>query len=263
MAKIAVVAVSETEPEVGYEAPTCLLVGRATSRRMSPPGNPLWLVTAAVEPGSALVWDGKHGDEAVYVKTGALRIGDRTCPEGGVLVVEAGVALEARVPARAELIHFGPVDAAQPADGPHGPPQHDGHRAHIIGPRGVNARRQPKHLTKFFADGTCPTCRLSLLWSSHTEKYRSAAHSHSQDELIHVLEGELLLGSYRIGPGDTLAVPANVRYRFETGERGYGFLNYSPDSSVYQLAADEPPRRDETPPPPFVYTGDGGDYRTS
>jgi hypothetical protein len=114
-------------------------------------------------------------------------------------------------------------------------------------------------LTKFFADASCPTCRISLMWSSHTEKYRSAAHSHSQNELIHVLEGEMFLGSYRVGPGDTLAVPANVRYRFETSDRGYGFLNYSSDSSVYQLAPDEAPRPSGPPQPPFSDTGDGGD----
>jgi mannose-6-phosphate isomerase-like protein (cupin superfamily) len=264
MARIAVVTASETQPEAGYVAPTCEVVGRATSRRMSPPDHPLWLVTAFVEPGSTLVWDGAHGDEAVYVKSGVLQIGDRTCPAGGVVVIEADVALEVGVPQSAELIHFGPIDAVPPADGPNGPPIRDGHRAHMVGPRGVNARQQPIHLTKFFADATCPTCRISLMWSSHTEKYRSAAHSHSQDELIHILEGEIFLGSYRVGPGDTLAVPANVRYRFESGDSGYGFLNYSSDASAYQLAPGEPPRQEPgAAQPPFVYTGDGTDYVTA
>ena len=195
-------------------------------------------------------WASDHGDEALFVKSGCLRVGDRQCGPGGVVVVEGGVAADVDVDEASEVIHFGPTAHAGPAPG---------HRTHVIGPRGYAAREEPTHATRQYANASCPTCRINLFQSSRTEKYRSAAHSHTQDELIHVLGGELFLGGKRVGPGDTLAVPAHSVYGFQTGDDGYRFLNYSADASGYVPARPGPSKVLDNPVP-FAYTGDGDDY---
>jgi hypothetical protein len=133
---------------------------------------------------------------------------------------------------------------------------------HVIGPGGVDGRSEHLHETRFFADASCPTCRTSLMFSSRGARYESAAHSHSQDELIYVLDGELHLGSLRVGPGDTLSVPGLVRYRFSTGADGYRFLNYSADSSAYIPADPDGPKLGSGGRigNGFTYSGDGTDY---
>jgi quercetin dioxygenase-like cupin family protein len=266
MARIEVLAAEKLPAFAGYAAPTAQLrAGSATTRLHDPEDNPVWIVTGDLEPGAVVAWDTDHGDEAVYVMSGELRAGDRVCGAGGVLVVESGVRIEATATVATSVIHFGPSDPQPPSTGRNGAPEPDGHRAHAVGPKGVYVRVAPGHYTRFFAGATCPTCRISLMESCRTQHYQSAAHSHSQHELIHVLEGELKLGSLRVGPGDTLSVPANVRYRFETGESGYRFLNYSSDASAYIPANPEAKRQapgGSRAAAGFVYTGDGGDYMT-
>src|SRR3954470_2335278 len=134
MARISVTTADEQPLSDQYAAPTATLDGRALSRRVSPDGFSLWLVTAEVDAAARLHWDADHGDEAVFVKAGELRIGDRTCTSGGVLVVESGTTADVEVVQKSEVIHFGPADHA---------PRAGGERVHVIGPRGYAAREEP------------------------------------------------------------------------------------------------------------------------
>jgi quercetin dioxygenase-like cupin family protein len=259
MTQISVTVAGEQMASDGYAAPNVAVDGKSVSSRVSPDDFSLWLVVASIEPSSQLRWNTDHGDEALYVTSGLLRHGGRACPAGGVIVVESGVAAEIEVTEASEVVHFGPTSHRVPTDGPNGAPATDGHRVHVIGPRGYTAREEPTHATRQYANATCPTCRLNLFQSSRTEKYRSAAHSHTQDELIHVLEGELTLGGDRVGPGDTLAVAAHSIYGFQTGDDGYRFLNYSADASKYVPARPGASKVLDNPVP-FTYSGDGDDY---
>ena len=249
MTQISVTHADDKPVHDEYVAPTATLEGRSQSRRVSPDGFSLWLVVAAIEGPARLQWDTDHGDEALFVKAGSVRLGERQCPTGGVLVVESGVALEVDIDEPTEVVHFGPAVYGAPS----------GQRAHVIGPRGYAAREEPTHTTRQYANATCDTCRINLFQSSRTEKYRSAAHSHTQDELIHVLGGELVVGGERARPGDTLAVAAESIYGFQTGDDGYRFLNYSADASSY-IPARPGPSKVLANPLPFTYSGDGDDY---
>lgn len=228
MSRIAVVSAEDVHEE-GRLGPGCRLDGRARAKVVSPSDYPLWLVTAAIEPGSTLEWGSDHGEQALYVRSGRLELDHGSCEPGGVLVVEGDATLVARVPVATEVVQVGNVDGS--ARGRAG----SGH--HLIGPEGLHGHTEGPHAFHFYADAQCPGCTLTLHWSSHTEWYESRVHSHSQDELIHVLRGEISVGRRRVGPGDTLAVAAHSRYRFESGEEGYAFLNYSPDKSEYIPAA--------------------------
>ena len=259
MTQISVTRADDQPVHDEYMAPTTTVDGPSRSRRVSPDDFSLWLVLASIDGPARLRWDEDHGDEALFVKAGSLRVGDRVCATGGVLVVESGVALDVTVDEPAEIVHFGPTAHTPPDDGPRGAPAADGHRAHVIGPRGYSAREEPTHATRQYANATCPTCRINLFQSSRSEKYRSAAHSHTQDELIHMLGGELVVGGERARPGDTLAVAAGSIYGFQTGDDGYRFLNYSADASSYVPARPGPSKVLQNPVP-FTYSSDGEDY---
>ena len=46
----------------------------------------------------------------------------------------------------------------------------------------------------------------------------------------------------RLTAGDTIAIPADLRYGFRSGPDGFGFLNYRPDASVQSFERGGPPR---------------------
>lgn len=216
--------------------------GAATARLVSPAGYSLWLVVAELADGTSIEVPPVHGDEAVYVLSGALRAAGSTCPEDGTVVIEAGAspALVAVGPTR--VVHVGPRDAAVPTDGPNGPIAGPGTALHVVGPRGTYAAVEPGRDTHYYADSTCATCRLTLLSTARMQRYVSDTHSHSTDELIHLLWGELRLGNQVVRPGDTLAVDGDRRYGFRSGPEGFRFLNYRRDASQQTVARGSAPR---------------------
>ena len=221
----------------GWVAPTVALTGAASSALISPPDFSLWLVRGTLAAGSSLTWCVPHGDEVVYVSSGELELDGRICPPGGAMTIESGVECTVVARGDAQLLHYGPVDPEpQTAFGPVDP---NGHGVHIVGPGGTYAQVEGPRDTRYFADSTCPTCRATLLHTGRACEYESAAHSHSTDEIIHVISGEVQLGAYRLGVGDTLCVAKDVRYKFRSP--GFAFLNYRTDGSYQTVGRDKPP----------------------
>jgi len=54
------------------------------------------------------------------------------------------------------------------------------------------------------------------------------AHSHDEDEIILVVEGELHAGSQVVGPGGSMYVPGGTVYAFRAGPEGLRFFNFRP-----------------------------------
>lgn len=192
--------------------------------------------TALLDAGASLAWAPEHGDEALYVEQGAISVGGRICPAGGAVVIEAHSAptIEAVEPAR--LVHMGARDAAPAASAaPAAPSAPSAPKVHVVGPRGVFEALEPGRAARFFADATCATCSVWLLLTSRSFAYESPIHSHAQDELIHVLRGEIRIGSLALGPGDTVFIAADQVYRFRSGSEGFAFLNYRRAASVMTI----------------------------
>jgi quercetin dioxygenase-like cupin family protein len=222
---------SEVDASEHYLGTTCMAKGPVESRCVSPAQAPLWLVSSTLPAGTTLEWNTAHGDEALYIADGSLVVDGRQCPSRGAVILEAGVAARAHAPETTRVIHMGPRDPTPPADGFRGPAALEGHRAHVVGPRGTFELLEARRETRFFADSTCPTCRLWLLYTSRSFAWETRVHSHSQDELIHVLTGEIKLGSLRVGPGSTLFIEAHQLYQFRAAHGGVAFLNYRRDAS--------------------------------
>ncbi|MCY4434778.1 MAG: hypothetical protein OXE45_14035, partial [bacterium] len=187
---------------------------------------------ADLAAGTELRWGTEHGDEAVYVRSGSLIVDGRVCPADGAVIVEAGVAATATAESDTSIVHVGPADSAPPIDGLRGPADTDGRGVRVVGPDGLWATVDDTQRTRFFSDASAPTNRLWLLATDRPQYFESSAHSHSQDELIHVLRGEIRVGRRVVGVGDTLWVAADRRYKLYTGDDGVHFINYRRDASV-------------------------------
>lgn len=220
------VEAADAHPIAGHD-----VIGGGRHKVVSPADSSLWLVRSELEPGAELVLPERHGDEVVYVWSGSMVVDGRVCPARGSAVIESGAHPEIRVDEPATLVHMGPYDPVVPSDGLNGPVERLGDDVHVVGPRGTYAAIDRDRDSHYYADSTCPTCRLTLLYTSRTVPYVSATHSHSVDELIHIVWGELQLGSQTVRAGDTLAVDADRRYGFRSGQAGFGFLNYRRDAS--------------------------------
>ena len=89
----------------------------------------------------------------------------------------------------------------------------------------------------YFCDGTCPTCRIGFFLvdgSVLANGYSASSHLHSEDEIIHVLDGELRVGALKVPAGTSIAIPEGLRYSFRTSGP-FRFLNYRADVSTILL----------------------------
>lgn len=53
-------------------------------------------------------------------------------------------------------------------------------------------------------------------------------HSHDEDEIMYVLEGEMRINNRSVGPGACLTIPGGVFYGFHAGPNGLRILNFRP-----------------------------------
>lgn len=209
---------------------------------MSPDPYSLWMTVSELDDGGTIEWDGEHGDDGVYVISGALDVDGAQCTEDGAVVVESGVACTARAVGVTTIVHCGARDAAPPSGGLYDAPNAEGHGVHVVGDRGWFASGNRERVAvRWFADSTCPTCRIALfhVWRSEGG-VRDRSHTHTQDELIYVLDGSVIVGGFEHGPGTCLAIPALTRYSLTSGPDGFAILNYRRDVSVQAYRPGEP-----------------------
>jgi hypothetical protein len=210
-----------------YPAPGWTLSGPCRATFADPVGLPLWLCRAQVGPGVTLSVGRVHEDQALYVVSGTLRAGGQECSSGGAVILESGAGATVEITSEAELVHVGSV--GPPAEPPQAAPL-----VHVVGARGWfrSGKREAVDAT-WFADGTCPSCRIAFFSVARgaAAAKRGPMHSHSQPEIIHVLEGKVWLGARDLGPGSSLCIRADVRYTLTIDEGGARFLNYRPGKS--------------------------------
>src|SRR5687767_11225979 len=161
------------------------------------------MVVADLADGAELEWDDEHGDDGVYVVHGALEVDGRRCPTDGALIVESGVATTARAVGATRVVHCGAFDPAPPTDGLYGPPEAAGHGVHVVGERGwYSSGSRERVAVRWFADSTCPTCRIALFHVWRAEGgVRDRSHTHTQDELIYVARGSVITSGVEHGVG--------------------------------------------------------------
>jgi hypothetical protein len=246
-------AMGSAQEEMAHEylAPHSQAHGTARSSLFHPDGYSLWRLAGWLDAGTRLEWSTDHGDEALYVLVGELAAEGRPCRPSEAVIIEAAVETEVTATRPTALLHFGPWSPVPPVDGPLGPAAADGHGLHVVDstnwkPATPKVGVGDKH---YFADSTCPTCRLTFYESSRAGGYVANSHSHSEDELMHVLWGTLQFGRDRIPAGTTIAIPGNHRYGFRAHD--FGILNYRRDASTVIERPGSPPQLEIVAPRGF------------
>lgn len=241
MAKFSATALDDVPAATDYAAPRSV-TGVVWSKRLSPPGYSIWLVVSQLADGATITWSDDHGDDGVYVIDGALSVDGRIAPTDGAIIVESGVAATATAIGPTRIAHCGAAADAPPGDGLYGAPLGDGHGVHVIGERGwFESGDRERVLARWFADSTCPTCRISMfhVWRGDGG-IKDIPHTHTQDELIFLLGGGVKMGALSFGPGTCLAIPANLRYSITSAEDGFAFLNFRRDVSTQNYGKVKP-----------------------
>ncbi len=219
----------------GYLAPHCSIDGLATSSFWQPTGTDMWIVVAKVRAGAIVRWQSEHGDEGLYVRTGAVTHGAEGFEGGGVVIVESGVATTITFESDAEVIHHGTTTPTPYGDGMLGLPFPDGHGVHIVPERyGQVIQHPPERGTwsVYYADGVCRTCRLAIFRNGGTKELAAPSHYHTEDEIIHVLGGTMRVGQLSAPAGTSVFIRGEKRYSFRT-DGAFEFLNYRRGLSVY------------------------------
>jgi len=244
MAKFTAIDEAST-PLAGVHPAGHAAAGLRGARLLSPADFRLWLAVLELDDGGELHCG--PGAEALYLLEGEMAVDGRVCPVGGAVVVEPGVEtrLEARGAVRAA--HFG----ARPG-GTAGP----GRGVHVVGPGGdwTSGRLEGVEAV-WFADSTCPTCSIAFFLVSAVDAHRGPPHSHTQDEIIYLIDGSLRTGARHYGPGTALSIRGGTRYALDGPPGGHRFLNFRTDVS-YQTNAGEPPRLETAAARDGTYVGD-------
>lgn len=194
----------------------------------------LWMSRARIESDSTLSWDGMQGAEVIYVLGGSLQSGDVTCAAGGCMFIPAGLVFSAHALGDVDLLHYGSTAAAESAS----PDQ-------LFGISGSDAQQFISYgndgrqfVLDFFTDGTDPRTPCALFNVAVDGESFAPPHSHTRDEIIHVLEGEIRVGTIRIGAGTSIGVAHDVRYSFRT-ECPTKFLNFRNGDSYIDIKKGE------------------------
>lgn len=168
-------------------------------------------------------------DCVAYVWSGEVEAGGHSLPAGSSLIVEHGEAAALAAQGDTRVLTFTAREApTEPRAGGHVHilPRDRVPRAKELG--GANGVGGAMH-----ADSGCPTCEV-WLHENHfpgtlplsPEDAAKGIHSHSEDEIIFVIDGQIRLGEKLFGAGTALAIAADTLYSFTPGPDGLSFINF-------------------------------------
>ena len=56
---------------------------------------------------------------------------------------------------------------------------------------------------------------------------KATLHSHDQEEIFYIVEGELIFGNRVCSAGDSINIKAGVQYTFRVGDKGCRYLKFT------------------------------------
>ena len=224
MARVSVVP---RERAMAAKLPSGITGDAATAAYLAGQGKPLHLFIHDFGLGTTLDIGPRSADCLAYVWTGEIEADARALAAGSSLVVERGASLRLTgTKPGTQVLTFTAADSQIPS--------RDGGQVHLLpvdrvlrvspmGP-GINGAMH--------FDSACPTCEVWLHESEFTpafltpENVSRSAHSHTEDEIIFVTEGQMRLGNRLYGPGTALSIAAHTMYTFNPGPEGVTFINF-------------------------------------
>ena len=241
MAKFSAIARDDVAAATSYAAPSRTARGVVWSKRVSPDGYSIWMVEAELADRAEIVWSGPHSDDGLYVVSGELEVTSpgqptRRCPAEGAVIVENGTGCVVRAMGPTRVVHVGAYDDSPPQGGLYGSPADDGQAVIVVGDKGwYQSGNGDNYLARWFADSTQPSSRIAFFHVALPLPHRrDVPHTHTEDELIYVMDGSIVMGKQEYCAGTCLAIPGKVHYSVTTGANGVKFLNYRRDASIQE-----------------------------
>ena len=193
----------------------------------------LWQHTMA--PHGEIHWRQPPMGHVAYVWDGVADVnGTPVCRDGVVIIEHGAEAVLRTTTSSATVLHF-----HRPANLSAETSRAGGH-VHVVNGNNAPQYRSSASTGYLFATSSCPTCEL---WF-HKNVFPSGSpgaglHSHSEDEIIFVLDGTMTLGRRKLSRGTALAIDATTVYRFGVGDDGLTFINFRPTHSYLSKVTPE------------------------
>lgn len=215
----------DAESDLDEGLPGCTVKGRGTIHVGRPHGFGQWAGRERLRAGTTLTWSDAHGDQAVVVVEGSVRVGDDECGRDGAVIIEAGAPATLVVVEDTEILHYGDESNVARVDTP---------TVHVVGAEGHGTFESPSSPGSggtFYVDSSCPGCDITVfrVWSDR--EYLGSPHSHSVDELIHVTSGVIWIDEQELVAGTTIAIPADRTYTFRAHD-AFQLFNYRRAASM-------------------------------
>jgi hypothetical protein len=229
MAKVQFVTRENAAP---IEAPMCGR-GQIQSRAyFTKEADPLHLQVHELDADTVLNVGSSVADTLIYVWMGTVAVQGIRLAERSSLIVESGAFAEMSVVDNAATLLF--FTPRKQRSGERSVP-----RLRLLPRERVPCNRdlagQGLAGGALHADASPSSCHL---WLHENDFYVGgnpvAVHSHSEDEIIFVRDGELRVGNRAYGPGTALAVAANTKYGFQVGPTGLSFVNFRASAPTYK-----------------------------
>jgi len=240
MAKVSVKLLGDLAAERGSVAPDEIPDDDVETRSAFPAASPLALRLHAVPAGRHVRWRDSARGHLIYIWSGSVVLGEQALETGSMVIVEHGASAELMGGSEGgEMLVFNATDASPP-------PSRQGRNVHVLPaqdvPRVHTLRGNADVGAAMFANARCPTCELWL----HENRLRQAGmlvdpHYHTEDEIIVVTAGEIVLGRRTYGRGTAIAVASDTIYSFSAGPSGLTFINFRPGQPTYARAGSKEP----------------------
>ena len=190
--------------------------------------SPLHLHRLDLMPRETLRLEAAAVDRVAYVWSGGIRVGGHDLGAGSSMIVERGGAalVEAGNAPASVLLFAGTQESGTPGGGVHLLPAASVPRSGDLG--GASGVGGAIH-----ADAARPGTPVWLhentmpgVADDHLSDPKAGVHSHSEDEIIFVTEGQIRLGAKLYGAGTALLIAADTLYGFTPGPEGLRFVNF-------------------------------------
>jgi hypothetical protein len=227
MARVSIV---DLDRAARVESPQALVGDAATRALFAGDNDPLHVHLHRIERDGRLRIASAQSDCVAYVWQGCVEACSEPLSSGSSLIVERGASVDIKGhDAGSLLVSFA---ASRPAPSPRAgghvhllPKERVPRLADLGGASGVGGA--------LHADASCSTCEVWLHANTFPPQCEDtsvdadrAVHSHSEDEVIFVTEGQIRLGARLYGPGTAIAIAADTQYGFSSGPAGLCFINF-------------------------------------
>lgn len=225
MAKVSIAGLEQAGAR--EELAGCEVTSGTVSALFDRPGDPIHVHVLELRAQARATFQAVEVDRVAYVWHGTAQVGAVTLPQGSSIILErhAGAQVDAGADG-ARIVLFA---ASRPCSG-----ERHGGNVHLLPAERVPRYASANGLTGgLHADSACPTCsawlhenRFPPMTETTLQAAEAGIHSHTENEVIFVADGQIRLGCKLLGAGTAVAIAADTMYSFTPGPQGLHFLNF-------------------------------------